>query len=68
MGMAVQSGCADHGCGGVSHKDANRAAALIMMQMFECDITTNQHFIWGKSPQQAYFEARVASERSEAQP
>lgn len=50
---------------GVSHKDANRAAALIMAQMFDYDITAHPHYEWGKSPQQIYFEARVASEREE---
>ena len=28
----------------VSHADANRAAALIMAQMFDCDITLHPHY------------------------
>ena len=50
---------------GASHKDANRAAALIMAHMFDYDITAHPRYEWGKSPQQIYFEARVASEREE---
>lgn len=49
----------------VSHQKANEAAALIMMQMFECDITKHPNYAGKKSPHQAYFEARVAAERDD---
>lgn len=49
---------------GVTHEIANQTAALIMAQMFGCDITKHPNFEYVKSPQQGYFEARVASERN----
>lgn len=49
----------------VSHLMANRAAALIMRQMFDYDITTHPFYHSGKSGAQSYFEARVAAERAE---
>jgi hypothetical protein len=49
---------------GVTHEIANQAAALIMAQMFDCDITKHPNFEYAKSPQQGYFEARIASERN----
>lgn len=51
---------------GTSHKDANRAAALIMAQVFGYDITTHPHFVWGKSTQQEYFEARCEADREDS--
>ena len=48
-----------------SHTDSNRAAALIMQQMFDCDITTHPHYVGGKSPAQSYFKMRVQAEREE---
>lgn len=50
---------------GVGHQQANEAAALIMRQMFDCDITAHPHYQYGKSGAQSYFEARVAAEREE---
>lgn len=49
----------------VTHSQANRAAALIMQQMFDYDITTHPHYDGGKSGAQEYFELRVAAEREE---
>lgn len=54
---------------GVDHRQANEAAALIMRQLFDYDITTHPHYEYGKSGAQQYFEARVEAEREEdAQP
>lgn len=49
----------------VSHDLANQAAALIMRQLFDCDITTHPHYEGKKSPAQEYFEMRVDAERAE---
>ena len=49
----------------VSHEKANKAAALIMEQMFGYDITTHELYRYEKSGMHAYFEARVAAERAE---
>ena len=49
----------------VSHEKADGAAALIMAQMFDCDVTRHPNFIGRKSAAQAYFEARVQAEREE---
>lgn len=46
-----------------THKVANQAAALIMAQMFNHDITTHPNFQYDKTAQQAYFEARVAADQ-----
>lgn len=51
--------------GGCTHKQANETAALIMSQMFNYDITQCSHYLYGKLPQQEYFEARIAAERDE---
>lgn len=48
------------------HSYANQAAALIMAQMFECDVTTHPHYVGGKSGVQSYFEARLAADRGDA--
>lgn len=53
---------------GVSHEKANIAAALIMSQMFEYDITSHPHYEYGKSHAQAYGEMRIAIARAEPQP
>lgn len=53
---------------GLDHQQANRAAALIMAQMFDYDITNHPFYRVGKSPQQAYFEARVAEDRKQDTP
>lgn len=50
---------------GASHEQSNQAAALIMAQMFDYDITTHPHYEGGKSGAQSYFEARIAAEREE---
>jgi hypothetical protein len=50
---------------GVSHEKANEAGALIMRQMFDCDITQHPHYGGRKSPAQEYFEMRVQAERDE---
>lgn len=50
---------------GASHEEANRAAALITMQIFNYDITTHPNYKYGKSQHQEYFEGRVAAERAE---
>lgn len=50
---------------GVTHAQANRAAALIMQQMFDYDITADDRYEGGKSHAQEYFELRVAAERAE---
>lgn len=50
---------------GVDHEKANSAAALIMAQMFDYDITTHPHFEGRKSEAQHYFEMRLAAESSE---
>lgn len=51
---------------GATHEQANQAAALIMQQMFDYDITQHPHYPGKKSSQQEYFELRVAAERDEA--
>lgn len=43
---------------GASQRQANEAAALIMAQMFDYDITAHPNYQWEKSGAQAYFEAR----------
>jgi hypothetical protein len=50
---------------GATHQQANQAAALIMRQMFDCDVTTHPHYEGRKSFQQEYFELRVAAEAEE---
>ena len=50
---------------GVSHDGANKAAALIMCQLFDYDITAHPHYEGKKSSAQEYFEMRVAAERAE---
>lgn len=50
---------------GVSHTKANEAAALIMAQMFDHDITQHPHFHGEKSGAQMYFEARVEADRAD---
>ncbi len=50
---------------GASHEVSNAAAALIMMQMFDCDITQHPNYQGRKSSAQAYFEARIEAERQE---
>lgn len=53
---------------GASHEGSNRAAALIMAQMFDYDITSHPNYQGGKSPAQEYFELRVAAERAKYDP
>lgn len=50
---------------GVTHAQANRAAALIMRQLFDYDITTHKHYDGGKSAAQKHFELRIAAEQAE---
>lgn len=50
---------------GVGRKEADQASALILSQMFDCDITTHPYWQGEKSGAQAYFEMRVAAEREE---
>lgn len=50
---------------GITGEEADQASALILSQMFECDITTHQNWKGTKSFQQEYFEMRVAAEREE---
>lgn len=47
---------------GLSHRKADAAAALIMSQMFECDVTADPRYTSEKSPQQEYFEMRRAAD------
>ena len=49
---------------GASHAAANQAAALILQQMFGCDITSHPHYGGEKSLEQVYFQARVEAERT----
>lgn len=48
------------------HDYGSQAAALIMAQMFDCDITTHPHYTGGKSGVQAYFEARRDADREDS--
>lgn len=48
-----------------THTYANQAAALIMRQMFDHDITTHQQYEYGKSAVQAHYEMRIEAERAE---
>jgi len=48
---------------GASQAKANQAAALIMAQMFDYDITEHPNYRWGKSGHQAYFETRKEADR-----
>ncbi len=47
----------------ISHESANKAAALIMAQMFDCDITKHPAFDYAKSPAQEYYEIRSAADK-----
>lgn len=50
----------------VAHLPANQAAALIMAQMFDYDITTHPYWEGPKASYHEYYELRVAAERAEA--
>ena len=50
---------------GITHEAANEAAALIMAQMFDCDITQHPNYAGEKSGAQEYFEERIQAEREE---
>lgn len=47
---------------GVSHKDANTAAAHLMQFLWDCDITTHPNFVGKKSDAQIYHVLRMAAE------
>jgi hypothetical protein len=49
----------------VNHATANEAAALIMAQMFDHDITQHPQYQGEKSGAQIYFEARVEADRAD---
>jgi hypothetical protein len=50
---------------GLSHKAANEAAAHLMQHLFECDITTHEHYQYEKSGAQSYAEFRIAMDLKE---
>lgn len=45
---------------GVSHEQANTAAATLMHHLFDCDMTSHPHYEYGKSGAQQYAEFRRA--------
>ncbi len=49
----------------MQHKVANEAAAHLMQHLFECDITTHEHYGYGKSGAQSYAEFRIAMDEAE---
>lgn len=49
----------------VTHSQANAAAAFIMRQVFDYDITTHPNFHGYKSAAQSHFEALLDAERNE---
>jgi len=51
---------------GVSHKDANVAAAHLMSHLFEYDITTHPQYGYEKGVAQQYHEMRLAADRAES--
>lgn len=48
-----------------NHERANQAAALMMRQLFDYDITKHPRYEGKKSVAQEYFELRVAAEEAE---
>lgn len=50
----------------LSSAEADQAAALIMCQMFDTDITAHPEFSGEKSAYQSYFEMRVEADRTDA--
>jgi hypothetical protein len=50
---------------GVSHEQANVAAAHLMSCLFEYDITTHPNYTYEKGGAQSYHEARIAADKDE---
>jgi hypothetical protein len=50
---------------GVTHEQANVAAAYLMQHIWGCDITAHPNYQYEKSAAQAYAEIRIAADREE---
>jgi hypothetical protein len=49
----------------MQHKVANEAAAHLMQHLFGYDITSHEHYAYGKSEAQNYAEMRIAMDELE---
>ena len=50
---------------GITHKQANMAAAHLMQHLWKCDITTHPNYQYEKSGAQAYAEFRIEADKAE---
>lgn len=50
---------------GITHKQANMAAAHLMQHLWKCDITTHPNYQYEKSDAQAYAEFRIEADKAE---
>ena len=50
---------------GITHEQANMAAAHLMQHLWKCDITTHPHYQYEKSGAQAYAEFRIEADKAE---
>ena len=50
---------------GLARQPANEAAAHLMQHLFGCDITTHEHYEYGKSGAQSFAEFRIAMDDAE---
>lgn len=50
---------------GCTHEQANEAAAHLMQHLFDYDVTTHEHYVYGKSGAQQYAEMRMAADIEE---
>ena len=50
---------------GITHEQANMAAAHLMQHLWKCDITTHPHYQYEKSGAQSYAEFRIEAEKAE---
>lgn len=48
-----------------THKQANEAAAHLMQHLWDCDITKDERYEYGKSGAQQYAEMRIAMDAQE---
>jgi hypothetical protein len=48
---------------GITHEQANMAAAHLMQHLWKCDITTHPHYQYEKSGAQAYAEFRIDADK-----
>lgn len=50
---------------GITHEQANMAAAHLMQHLWKCDITTHPHYQYEKSGAQSYAEFRIEADKAE---